>query len=285
MTYTDTRNLPECYRMLNISPGVKWAEVKKSYRALALKFHPDHHPDTDGYENRFKEISHAFKTLESYYQNSRRQEYEYSFDENIEDVPPNEACTIDLETPLPNQTSFFKFILRRLMDKGLVVDLKNQLAGFLKYLEKRAFQLDVEREIKIDSSTVVKGGVFRVRQNKEKFEVPIPHGAWNRMKIRIPHKGETSWFSEKRGDLLLDVQVLSSNFTACVGERDLHYDFPVSIDAIKKRKVHTLMTVQGAIKFVLPRNTINEQTFVLKAKSSIEGTLNTNHIVKVQLSS
>lgn len=271
--------------MLNISPGVNWAEVKKSYHALAFKFHPDHHPGIEGYESRFKEISRAFKTLEAHYQSSKRQEYEYSFDGNIENSLYDEICTVDLETPSPNQQSFFKSILRMRVDKELIADLKNQLIESLGQLEKKAFQLDVKKEIKIDSSTVVKGGMVKVRQNKENFEVPIPQGVWNRMKIRIPNKGETSWFRKKRGDLLLDVQVLSSNFRVYAGKRDLYYDFPVSIEAIKKGKMHALMTVQGIIKFVLPRNTINGQTFILKAKPSIEGSLNTNHIVKIQLSS
>ena len=283
MSYTNTTSLPKCYRILNISPDVNWPEVKKSYRALALKFHPDHHPGIEGYESRFKEISRAFKVLESHYQRSRRQEYEYSFDENIKDSFSNETCTVDLETPSPNQQSFFKSILRRRVDRELVADLTHQLIESLGQLEKKAFQLDVEKEIKIDSSTVAKGGMVKVRQKKESFEVPIPKGAWSRMKIRIPDKGEASWFSKKRGDLLLDVQVLSSNFRVYAGERDLYYNFPVSIEAIKKGKMHTLMTTQGVIKFILPRNTINRQTFILKAKPSTEESLRTNHIVKIQL--
>ena len=284
MSHTNTTSLPECYRILNVSPGVNWTEVKKSYRALALKFHPDHHPGIKGYESRFKEISSAFKTLEVHYQGFRRHEWEYSFDDNVEDSLSDKTCVVDLDTPSSYQQSFFKFILRRRVDKELFIDLRNQFIESLGQLEKKAFQLDVEKEIKIDSSTVVKGGVVRVRQNKEKFEVPIPQGDWNRMKIRIPNKGETSWFRKKRGDLLLDVQVLSSNFRVYEGKRDLYYDFPVSIKAIEAGEMHRLATVQGVIKFILPRNTRHGQTFTLKAKPSTEESLRTNHIVKIQIS-
>ena len=53
MSYTDTKGLPECYKVLNVSPGVNWIEIKKSYHALALKYHPDRYPDIERYENRF----------------------------------------------------------------------------------------------------------------------------------------------------------------------------------------------------------------------------------------
>ena len=211
MIYTNATSLPECYRMLNISPGVNWAEVKKSYRALALKFHPDHHPGIDGYEARFKEISRAFKALESHYRSTRIQEYEYSFEGNIKDLPFEEASTVDLATSSKNQQSFFKSIFGKRVDKELMIDIKNHLIGSLGQLEEKIFQLNVNKEIKIDPATVVKGGMVKVRQNKENYEVRIPQGVWNRMKIRIPNKGEFSLFSKKRGDLLLDVQARSSN--------------------------------------------------------------------------
>ena len=114
--------------MLNISPGVNWSEVKKSYHFLALKFHPDHHPGLKGHEARFKQISNAFKTLESHYKKSRSQEYEYSIDEKTEDPFCNKSFNIDLESS-SNQMGFFKSILLRKADKDLIADLKKQLVG------------------------------------------------------------------------------------------------------------------------------------------------------------
>ena len=115
MSHTNTTNLPECYRILNVSPSVNWTEVKKSYRSLALKFHPDHHPGIKGYENRFKEISSAFKTLEVHYQDFRRHEWEYSFDDNAEDALSGKTCAVDLETPsfsMVSVTNFASFLTK-----------------------------------------------------------------------------------------------------------------------------------------------------------------------------
>ncbi len=70
MSCSSVMKLPEFYRILHVSPGVKWEEIKKSYRALTPKFHPDHHPDIEGSESRFMEVSSAFKALEFHYQTS-----------------------------------------------------------------------------------------------------------------------------------------------------------------------------------------------------------------------
>lgn len=48
------------YDVLGVTPASTQAEIKKSYRKLALKFHPDKNP---GSEDKFKEISFAFEVL------------------------------------------------------------------------------------------------------------------------------------------------------------------------------------------------------------------------------
>ena len=56
--------LSECYRLLRVSPGIGWREIKKSYHDLAKKLHPDANPGDPENELRFKEISQAYKILE-----------------------------------------------------------------------------------------------------------------------------------------------------------------------------------------------------------------------------
>jgi len=48
------------YDLLGVAPGSSGAEIKKSYRKLALKYHPDKNPDAG---EKFKEISQAFEIL------------------------------------------------------------------------------------------------------------------------------------------------------------------------------------------------------------------------------
>jgi len=51
------------YELLGVSRGASKDELKKAYRQLALKYHPDRNPDDLEAEERFKEISNAFQVL------------------------------------------------------------------------------------------------------------------------------------------------------------------------------------------------------------------------------
>jgi len=51
------------YEILGVSPEAPPEEVKKAYRQLALKFHPDRNPGDRQAEERFKEISEAYGVL------------------------------------------------------------------------------------------------------------------------------------------------------------------------------------------------------------------------------
>ncbi len=51
------------YEILGISRDAEESDIKKAYRRLAMKFHPDRNPDDASAENKFKEATEAYEVL------------------------------------------------------------------------------------------------------------------------------------------------------------------------------------------------------------------------------
>ena len=61
------------YEVLGLERGVDAADVKKAYRRLAMKYHPDRNPDSDTAEEKFKEATEAYEILSD---GEKRQAYD-----------------------------------------------------------------------------------------------------------------------------------------------------------------------------------------------------------------
>lgn len=66
--------LKDYYHILRVKPTATYDEIKKSYRKLALKYHPDKNPGDDIAESVFKEIVEAYEILSN---QLKRKDYDY----------------------------------------------------------------------------------------------------------------------------------------------------------------------------------------------------------------
>ena len=285
-TLSMSMNLSDCYRILNVSQGVKWEEIRKAYTHQAKLYHPDHNPEKPEGEARFKKATLAFKILEAHYKTRHQGQggtaslVTISHAENVSAKRQERPIVAEpLETP---QVQLPKTFLDGEGKDDAISGFFSKMADKLLQYERKLFLLDIQKEITIDPATAANGGVVRVRKGKESFQVKIPSGLWNKMSLKIPGKGEPSLFGKKRGDLILNILVAQKN-PVFAGESLFFYDIQVPKLSVSKSRVLTLDSVYGPIKFIVPKNTKSGQAFVLKSQSQTVELEPSNHIVTVHL--
>jgi DnaJ-class molecular chaperone len=244
--------LTECFRILQVEPGAPWQVIKKSYYRLAKSLHPDINPQSPNAESQFKEINQAFQVLRSHFRRS------------------------DDKSLVKVDTKSWSFLLQRIVRNPKLQKLKGDCAAYFCQLDTRIFQLNIYKKIHVSTSTAQSGANIYLKSGREKFEIKVPSGEWNQMYLSIPGKGEPSLFSKRRGDLILNLQTPQME-TVNTGASCFSYE--MAIDKARIGSVMTLNSSEGPIKFVLPRNTVNGQTFCLKSRADSES----KHVVTVRL--
>jgi molecular chaperone DnaJ len=63
------------YEVLGINKSASAAEIKKAYRKMAIKFHPDKNPDDTSAEEKFKEAAEAYEILSDDNKKARFDQY------------------------------------------------------------------------------------------------------------------------------------------------------------------------------------------------------------------
>ena len=76
--------LPNYYEVLGLKPGASQEEIKKSFRTLALKYHPDKNKGSEESKQKFMKIVEAYEVLSD---EQARQKYEGSSSSRPEWTP------------------------------------------------------------------------------------------------------------------------------------------------------------------------------------------------------
>ncbi len=107
------------YEVLGVDRGASQEEIKKAFRRLAMRYHPDRNPaNPKGTEDRFKEINEAYQVL---IDESRRREYDY-----LTGYTAQRAWHYETEEAFQSNVApsdVFEALLRELATLGIYVDI------------------------------------------------------------------------------------------------------------------------------------------------------------------
>lgn len=195
------------YKILNITKDATQDEIKKSYRKLALQYHPDRNPGDKTSEEKFKEISEAYAVLSD---QKKRQQYDILGDKRFaqsqganfhEDVMKD----IDLDEILRGM-NFGGFNWKH--EKKT-----NRSSGFAYEPPEDMSQYDTEHTIEIGFMEAYLGSERHIALTypggeEVKTKIKIPAGIETGKKLRLRGYGRKSNKGTK-GDLYLNVTVSS----------------------------------------------------------------------------
>jgi curved DNA-binding protein len=255
------------YDTLEITENATPDEIKKAYRKLARKYHPDVNKDPQA-EEKFKEINAAYEVLSN---PEKKQQYDQYGDsmfggQNFHDFARGQGSNVDLDEILRQMFGGAGGFGRGGFSQG-------GFGGFGGFSQP---DLDTNAQITIPFDVAVLGGKQFINLNSESFDIKVPEGIEDGQKIRAKGKGKS--YQGQRGDLIIKINIASNPDYERNGDTLIKtFDLPLKT-ALFGGKVE-VKTIHKDITLKVPQNTKQNQRFrvkelgVLNRKSGVKGDL------------
>lgn len=249
------------YTILGVSKTVTPEEIKRTYRTLARKYHPDLNPGDKSAEAKFKDINEANEVLSDPEKRQKYDQFGQHWNQPIPDRSqppkgsyPNTAADFDRYDDFD---SFINDLLGR--KRGRNSD------NFGDRFSSQAPAPDTEAAIALTFSEAFHGIQKRLQLDDEIINVRIPAGAKPNSRIKIKGKGQPSPFSQQRGDLYLTIELLPHPFFRFENDH-LVCDVPIRPDEAVLGTEIKVPTPDGNVTMKVPQGVRSQQSLRLRGK-------------------
>lgn len=268
------------YSVLGVNKNASPDEIKKAFRKLAVKYHPDRNPGNKVAEEKFKEISEAYEVLSD---KENRQKYDqfgrYWQQAGKAGQSPwgarggqNVRTNVNMnDFSFSDYGSFDEFIndlLGRPFGKSSTRTQTSYGGGFDNFARKSSVDkknYDVEKNINLTYHQAYHGLETKLNLGTETIKVRIPAGAKNGTKIRLKKKGQFNPLSKQRGDLYLKVQLSPHKFFHWEEDK-LVCEIPITpYEAVLGAEIE-VPTPEGNVSVKIPTGIRHGQSLRLKGK-------------------
>ena len=278
------------YALLGVGKTASTDEIKKAFRKLARKYHPDVNPGNQEAEARFKEVNEAYEVLSDAEKRQKYDQFGQYWKQAGAGWPGGGSPNVDFSGFDFSQYGSFDDFINELLGRfggpgaspGAGPRARQQtynyrtspggpgFGGFDDYSSGFGTQAgappqDSEATISLTLREAFQGVQKRLNLGSEMIDVRIPAGAKPGSRVRVRGKGQVSPYTQQRGDLYLVINIQPHPFFQFDGD-NLVCEVPIAPDEAVLGAQIEIPTPDGTVTMNLPAGIRSGQSLRLRGK-------------------
>lgn len=264
------------YEILRVKPNAGEEDIRKAFRKLAKRWHPDLNPGNTQAEAHFKEANAAYDLLSDPVKRARYDKGEIdaegreSFAHAYTSAHGAHTYT-GARAQHPGGTYHFSF---GDAPEDIFDNLFGQrFGGGGPGAGMRMRGHDRHHELSVDFLEAARGAKRRITlPDGRALDITIPEGVKDGQVLRLKGQGDAGFGGGSAGDLLIEVKVAPHRYFRRV-DGDLHLDLPVTLAEVLRGAKVPVPTLTGPVSLTIPPGANTGTTLRLRGKGIKGGDL------------